>query len=294
MSVLEAERIRKSKSAENRSTPVVIVEEPESFLHPSAQAEFGKVLNNLAKDFDIQIIATTHSPYMLNQSAPEANILLNRKVNRSKLKETERIPTTGDNWMLPFAENLGVATDDFIPWKKIVSTKSNRVILVEGELDVSYFDTLRTRFPTIYSLPSDIEIVSYSGKDALKNTQILNFMISRLDKVFITFDLDAKNDVCKPLESIGLKENTDFCSIGVSKPGKDCIEGLLPRSILGAVYSENVDVVSALSAADNKVRRQAKRDIKRACLEKFQSESISEKDLAAFKALITKISKAFR
>jgi putative ATP-dependent endonuclease of OLD family len=79
ISILEADRIRKSQASENRSTPVVIVEEPESFLHPSAQAEFGKVLNNLAEDFKVQIIATTHSPYMLNQKKPNANILLERK-----------------------------------------------------------------------------------------------------------------------------------------------------------------------------------------------------------------------
>ncbi|TDK50708.1 ATP-dependent nuclease [Antarcticimicrobium luteum] len=118
ISVLEADRIRKSQSPESRSTPVVIVEEPESFLHPSAQAEFGRVLNNLAEDFGIQILATTHSPYMLNQTKPEANILLERKVSRKKLKETVRMDVSGDDWMLPFADNLGVVSGEFIPWKK--------------------------------------------------------------------------------------------------------------------------------------------------------------------------------
>ncbi|WP_281966605.1 ATP-dependent nuclease [Roseovarius nanhaiticus] len=293
MSVLEADRIRKSNSAENRSTPVVIVEEPESFLHPSAQAEFGKVLNRLATDFDIQIIATTHSPYMLNQTHPEANILLHRKTHRAKLKETYRIETEGDDWMVPFAENLGVATDEFIPWKKIISSTSNRAVLVEGELDVSYFEIIKNRFPQIYPLADDIEIVAYNGKDALKNTQLLKFMISRLDRVFITFDLDAMNTVSCKLESIGLEMEKDFCAIGVSGPGKECIEGLLPKSIHRSVYSEQIDAVTALGGADSSARRSAKSKLKKACIEKFKSEDVDESDLSELKKLLLKISRAF-
>lgn len=88
MSVLDAIRIRSKVGDEDRSTPVFIVEEPESFLHPSAQAEFGQVLNGLAEELKIQIIATTHSPYMLNQSNPSANILLERKIFRNLPRET--------------------------------------------------------------------------------------------------------------------------------------------------------------------------------------------------------------
>jgi hypothetical protein len=62
MSVLEAIRMR-SSATEDRSTPVFLVEEPESFLHPSAQAEFGQVLNGLAEELHIQIIATTHRDF---------------------------------------------------------------------------------------------------------------------------------------------------------------------------------------------------------------------------------------
>jgi putative ATP-dependent endonuclease of OLD family len=294
MSVLEAERIRKSQSAENRSTPVVIIEEPESFLHPSAQAEFGKVLNDLASDFKIQIIATTHSPYMLNQKDPEANILMKRKVTRSKLKETVQVASSGDDWMIPFAENLGVASDEFIPWEKIVTTQSNRVLLVEGSLDVQYFEAIKEKFPALYSLPDDVDVVSYDGVGALSNTHLLKFMISRLDRVFITFDLDAKDSVSKKLTSIGLAEDADFCAIGVEGAGKDCIEGLLPMSFMSNIYAKNVEAVTALGSADKEAIRAAKRKIKQACIDGFHAEQLTEKDLFEFKKLIAKISKAFK
>ena len=49
MSILQATRIR-SKPDENKITPIILIEEPESFLHPSAQAEFGRVLIDLANE----------------------------------------------------------------------------------------------------------------------------------------------------------------------------------------------------------------------------------------------------
>ncbi len=78
MSILQAHRIR-SKDDQNRITPFVMIEEPESFLHPSAQAEFGRVLRSLANELKIQTIVTTHSPYMLCQENINSNVLLARK-----------------------------------------------------------------------------------------------------------------------------------------------------------------------------------------------------------------------
>lgn len=293
ISVLEADRIRKSQAAENRSTPVVIVEEPESFLHPSAQAEFGKVLNDLADDFGIQIIATTHSPYMLNQKAPSANALLERKIHRKKLKETERVVTSGDDWMLPFADNLGVVSDEFIPWKKLIGSENSRIVLVEGEIDVEYFSVVKSKYPEIYELPDDVAIVAYGGKDALKNTQVLQFMLSRLDRVFITVDMDAFDEVAGKLKSIGLQADIDFCAVGIEKPGKECIEGLLPDALLAEVYSERVEDVTALTSPNSSARNSAKSTIKRAALEKFKKCSFSGKEFPEIAKLMKKIAKVF-
>lgn len=293
ISVLEADRIRKSQSSQNRSKPVVIVEEPESFLHPSAQAEFGRVLNNLAHDFDIQIIATTHSPYMLNQTSPSANILLERKVYRGKLKETVQIETNGDDWMIPFADNLGVISDEFIPWRRLVKSSSSRVLLVEGSIDAEYFSIIKERYPDLYALPDDVEVVSYGGKDALRNTQVLQFMISRLDRVFITFDLDAMSEVAGKLESIGLTVDIDFCAIGANGPGKECMEGLLPKALMSEVFSENSEFVSALMSANATAKKSAKSGLKQAALEKFRTANLDESELSDFHKLLKKISRKF-
>lgn len=114
MPILQATRIR-SKPDENKITPIILIEEPESFLHPSAQAEFGRVLIDLANELKIQTIVTTHSPYMLCQSNIQSNVLLGRRSTNRKTKSTEVIEVKDENWMEPFGSILGLNNAEFSP-----------------------------------------------------------------------------------------------------------------------------------------------------------------------------------
>lgn len=44
---------------------LLIIDEPESNLHPEWQVEFARFLVNLNASFDIKILVNTHSPYFL-------------------------------------------------------------------------------------------------------------------------------------------------------------------------------------------------------------------------------------
>ena len=293
MAILEAVRIRETVSAENRSTPVFLVEEPESFLHPSAQAEFGQILNSLANELKIQIIATTHSPYMLNQADPSANILLERRIVRKNFKETFVKETTGEHWMLPFAENLGVIPSEFSSWEKIFKAKSGQVVLVEGAIDVEYFAHIAEKYPALYGIPGDVEVVSYDGVGALKNTSILKFMIGKFSRVFVTYDLDCEQEVKPALERIGLEAGKDFCAVGTKVAGCENIEGLLPVKIKQSVYAAKHDLVSALVSHETKARNDAKQKLKKELLDEIKKTPLTEKDLSEFKKLFATIRAAF-
>ena len=293
MSILDAQHTKQSAAAESRLTPIFIVEEPESFLHPSAQAEFGQVLNSLAEEFGIQIIATTHSPYMLNQRDPSFNYLLDRRVVRRLPRETLLLDSDNDDWMRPFAENLGVVSSEFHDWKEVFSSKSSRVILVEGDIDKEYLEFIRSNYIGISRIPDDVEFVAYDGKDALKNTALLRFMINKFKRVYVTYDLDADREVSGSLAKIGLEEGKDYCAIGLKKHGYECIEGLVPDSIKLSVHSSNLEDVSSMMAADNSVRRSARQRLKKAYLTEFKKMLPPETELSHFKALFTKISHAF-
>lgn len=297
MSLLQAHRLKRMDDQDSKTTPVIVVEEPESFLHPSAQAEFGHILQLLSEEMDIQIIVATHSPYMLNQAAPDANILLKRRISRSKNLETYIVDTSGDDWKVPYAEHLGIVPPEFDSWRDIITSKNNKVLMVEGEIDKSYFDYLRKEYPSLFPLPEDVEIVPYGGKDALKNTTILKFIINRMDEVFVTFDLDAAHEAKIAVSRLGLEEGKDFLAIGIDKPGKQAIEGLLPDRILSRVYGREVDLVMASQSANSTDRKSAKNKIKQILLDEFKSSGPYEpaeiKSLSTIaKTIAKKFSKA--
>ena len=279
MAILQANRIKTTDSPDEKITPFVVIEEPESFLHPSAQAEFGKILRVLSAEFGIQIIVTTHSPYMLNQEQPASNILLSRELRRKKTYQTVIVDTTGDNWMAPFSEHLGISPAEFSNWRPVFSSYKSKVLLVEGTTtDQEYFEFLKKHGLSGDCLATDIEVVPYGGKDTLKNTLLLQFVLRKFDQVFVTYDLDAESDVCSALKRLGLKENHDFVALGLCQSGMDCIEGLLPQRVLAAVNGRETDLVMKLGSKDNSERRTAKDTLKRKYLEEFKSHKDYTKD----------------
>lgn len=294
MAILQASRIKTRDSTQDRTTPVVIVEEPESFLHPSAQSEFGRVLRTLATDVGVQLIVTTHSPYMLNQEEPASNILLCRDLRRGKPFATKVVDTSGDNWMAPFSEHLGLSGSEFLSWRPVFSSYQSKVLLVEGPTDKEYFSFMQgTRLP-IDPLQADIEVVPYDGKDTLKNTLLLQFVLSKFDHVFITYDLDAEGDVKSSLVRLGLKENRDFAPVGLRQAGRDAIEGLLPDRVLSTVNGRETDLVMRLHSKDNRERRNARDTLKKKYLAEFIAISDWEKaELKEMVKLITLINSRF-
>jgi putative ATP-dependent endonuclease of the OLD family len=282
MSLLHAHRIR-SKDDQNRITPFVMIEEPESFLHPSAQAEFGRVLRTLANHLQIQTIVTTHSPYMLCQENVASNVLLVRRLHRGKLKSTERVILDEKKWMEPFSEILGLDNAEFSAWKDVLGSTKTCVLLVEGDIDKRYLERIHSLGHPSLQLPEGLDIVAYEGKDALKNTIMLKFIVEKFKRVFVTFDLDAKPELEKMMQQIGLQDGNDYLAIGVNKPGKQCIEGLVPDRILAVVHAQNTDLVMQLTAQDAKERKSAKSALKQKILSAFEAEvQVSAEELKGF------------
>ncbi|KAF0232545.1 MAG: ATP-dependent [Desulfovibrionaceae bacterium] len=294
MAILQAHRVKTTESENDKITPFVIVEEPECFLHPSAQAEFGRMLRSLSTEFGIQIIATTHSPYMLNQSDGSANILLARECIGSKTRAACVIDTSDKNWMAPFAEQLGVSTSEFEDWLPVLSSSQSQVLLVEGELDKEYFEFIRANQLGKYVLKTGVEIVPYGGWTALKNTVLLQFVLRKFDKVFITYDLDCDSEVQRSMSNLGLQRNIDYLPIGINQPGKDRLEGLLPNTIWSSVFSQETDVVLSLSSKSKEIRESAENNLKQKMLDEFRKRTdYSNEELEQFSKIFKIINKKF-
>ena len=160
LALFRARQIGDSEPSAAKITPVMIIEEPESFLHPSAQAEFGRVLQDLTEEFQVQVLVTTHSPNLLNLKDLASNVLLHRKTTNRQIRATERANTVSEKWMAPFGQALGLDTEEFKPWKAMMLTGSDALLLVEGETDKEYFEMLRDPAHGAHQLLLDGDIVS--------------------------------------------------------------------------------------------------------------------------------------
>lgn len=273
LAMFRAKQIGMGDPSASKITPVIIVEEPESFLHPSAQAEFGRVLQDLAEEFEVQVIVTTHSPYLLNLKDPASNILLRRKTVYRQLRDTERVETSGDNWMAPFGHALGLQADEFKPWKAMLLTSAEAILLVEGDTDKEYFEMLRSADHGNNRLRFQGDIVSYEGTGSLHNTVLLRFLKNRYPKFFVTFDLDAAERIESKLKALQLERGIHYVAVGHNSPGKRNIEGLLPESVVRAVYSRNADVVQAATSGTKEEQDSAKARLKRLLLQEFKTKA---------------------
>jgi hypothetical protein len=160
------------------------------------------------------------------------------------------------------------------------------VLLVEGKIDQEYFQWFQTHTASCEKLASDIEVVPYGGKDVLKNTLLLQFVLRKFDRVYVTYDLDADGDVRAALKRAGLKEDRHFMPLGMAQAGKECIEGMLPQRVVSAVHAKETDLVMKLTSAGE--RRRAKEELKRRYLEEFKSHADYSKEELKALARVTR------
>ena len=273
LALFRAKRIIDSDNDDDKVTPIIIIEEPESFLHPSAQAEFGRVLQDLADEFSVQVICTTHSPYMLSMRSPQSNILLRRDKSGSQLRGTVVADTSGESWMEPFGLALGIDNAEFGPWRDLLFSSDRSLLLVEGTTDLEYFQMLRDDFHQDNKLDFDGDIYPYGGVDNLKNNVLLRFLKSRYNKFFVTFDLDAKVKLSSTLSQLNLDFKKDYLPIGIDKPGMRDIEGLVPMSVRSKVYSAHPEIVALSNSGVNEEKNSGRNKLKQLILDQFKAEA---------------------
>lgn len=271
-SIFNAKNLIDQDDESNKITPIVIIEEPESFLHPSAQSEFGRILQDLSKELEIQVIATTHSPYLLSHHNPKSNILVKRNIHRNNTRESIIESVKGEKWREPFELALGMVGPEFETLKDAFFSKENSIMLMEGEIDIEYFNLLRDKRHGENRLKFTGELYSYGGFGFLNNPVLLKFIKERFNKLIVTLDLDAIPNVKSNFEKAGYIKDDDYFLIGQDKPGYRCVEGLIPDFIKTTVNSANSELVFALQSEDKDERKSAKDRLKALYLVEFKKD----------------------
>jgi predicted ATP-dependent endonuclease of OLD family len=158
---------------------ILLIEEPESFLHPQANRHMAKILNDICKEDNIQLIITTHSPNYLQDIDLKNIILLKKEGNKTVKNQIDYL-------------------QDEVKLRKELNTSNlelffaDKVILVEGETDKillpAFAKTIKEDYDFDKKNISIIDVGSKSNLDAF--IELLNsFNISwlaLLDKDFVS------------------------------------------------------------------------------------------------------------
>ncbi len=128
---------------------ILLVEEPESFLHPPAIRSAREALYKIAALENWQVMITSHSPIFIDVSKPHTTIIRVEKNDGStKIFSTEKAKFSNDEReRLKMIRNCHPTINEFF--------FSNKVILVEGDTEQAAFSMVKRE---------DVTIINCRGK----------------------------------------------------------------------------------------------------------------------------------
>lgn len=160
--------------SKSKSRYILLIEEPEVYLHPHLQRKMIDTLVNIAKSN--QVIFTSHSPITVSKLSQKQLRLVTKENGEAKIDNIE---------IKSVIDELGIKSDDILTYKGI--------IFVEGKDDKAIFETLIEKIES--GLKEKINIIPTGSCENLKfyaNAEILinsKFNIPTL----IIRDSDCKN-----------------------------------------------------------------------------------------------------
>lgn len=175
---------KRGERYQDRPTPIFLIGELESFLHPYAQKQLADVLNILVDRY--QIITTTHSPFIIMPK------------NISGYRRVRKESSHGARSVAPDLQNINI---ELI--KRHLEHRGNleglfadRIILLEGKHDVNFYEKLGKIFQIPLPPKKFTLFVKAGGKDELRQTWKFYRQMG-YDDVAIICDLDYlfSNDV---------------------------------------------------------------------------------------------------
>ncbi|GAA1166870.1 hypothetical protein GCM10009606_49970 [Nocardioides aquiterrae] len=171
--------------------PIVVIDEPEAFLHPPQAHQLGKTLATLARERQIQVVLATHDRNLLAgllaADAPVSVIRLDRSGDA----------TTAHS--LAEDEVAGLWTDPVMRYSNVLDGLFHRVVVIaEADPDCRFYaaalDSLNAK-QTLPIPPSEILFVPAGGKDGM--AKIARSLRAVSVRVVACPDLDILDDKTK-------------------------------------------------------------------------------------------------
>ena len=160
--------------------PIILLDEPEAFLHPPQALQLGKIISNLVKDSQ-QIFVATHSADFLRGLLGETQDAVIIHLDRPKDNITEAR-------VLDSAALSQVITDPLISSSRVLEGMFYKgVVATEADSDTAFYQRLFQKV----GASDEIHFLQTSGKQALKK------IISPYQKLGIKFAIIADADVIR-------------------------------------------------------------------------------------------------
>lgn len=162
---------------QTRENGLLLIEEPELFIHPQLQ----KILFKYFKEFlkDIQILITTHSPFLLDSLESNHSIHHIQKIEGNSI-----VDAVDKKDLFNVFNKLGIKPSDYL--------MNNGIILVEGNDDESLIRTLLGDFLEKHH----IQLLQFEGKHKLHfwaDHEIFSKYIKNKFKFLVLLDKDEGN-----------------------------------------------------------------------------------------------------
>lgn len=183
------QKLLSEKEDEHQRSLIICFEEPEIYLHPSAANQMRNTLYELSS-VNSQIVATTHSPYLIDISRERRQIL-----NRLKNNENFIICDTFSVWeqFKKLQENdkiyvkMLLKIDDYV--SRVFFTKN--VVIIEGDTEeIVIKESLRRLDKEQYlRIVSDFEIIKARGKATI--ISLVKYLVSMGIEPIVVHDKDS-------------------------------------------------------------------------------------------------------
>ncbi len=171
--------------------PIIIVDEPEAFLHPPQAYALGNALGELSRDFNVQVVLATHDRNLLagllGSGSPLSVIRLERHGNSTTAAQLPAEALT-ELWSEPAMRYSNVLDGLF----------HQIVTIAEAERDCRFYAAALDAAATAEALPvlpTDVLFLPSNGKDGMAG--LVSALRAVSVEVIASPDLDVLNDEAK-------------------------------------------------------------------------------------------------
>lgn len=226
---------------------IYAIEEPETFLHPSAQEDLLTALKELSEN--TQIILATHSPVFAGSSDKNAVILSEKTADGSKYY------TASDDTELPkrVIRELGIRPHHNL------RDKYTKILFCESKNDIMFFDTICEKVLGKNILGNADILALPGGGDSLEDIINIDYFTDTGRSLYLITDSDKHQE--DDVQQKNIKRLDEFKSLDNSKGymlRKACIENYYHPAAFSRVYTDIPDEKCTVFADDDHVKKKLK------------------------------------